>query len=160
MHACTHACMSACMHACMHACMYVSFPLRCVTLQHTNKGCAIYHVHIRHAMDTCVCVQCAVMGPPKSMLRRGRVPDIRKVGRCGWKPSSNSNFSAPVVRAYPLVEIRQTAPCRILHHVDNTCHVCCCQSCDLGRVCTLIRMWEASPTIVQTRNNRAIYYDL
>ena len=32
---------------------------------------------------------------------------IRKGGRCGWEPSSSSNFSIRAFRAYPLHEIRQ-----------------------------------------------------
>ena len=32
----------------------------------------------------------------------------------GWEPSSNSNLSIRVVRAYPLIETRQTAPCRAI----------------------------------------------
>ena len=36
----------------------------------------------------------------------------RKGGWYGWKPSSSSNFSIRVVRADPLIEIRQTVPCR------------------------------------------------
>ena len=39
---------------------------------------------------------------------------IRKGGGCGWKPSSSSNFSARAVRAHPLVEIKQTVPCRAI----------------------------------------------
>ena len=35
-------------------------------------------------------------------------PMLRKGGRYGWKPSSSSNFPIRVVRAYPLIEIRQT----------------------------------------------------
>ena len=32
----------------------------------------------------------------------------------GWKPSSNSNFSIRAFRACPLIEIRQTVPCRAI----------------------------------------------
>ena len=32
----------------------------------------------------------------------------------GWKPSSNSKFSIRAFRAYPLIEFRQTAPCRAI----------------------------------------------
>ena len=34
-----------------------------------------------------------------------------KGGWYGWKPSSSSNFSIRVFRAYPLIQIRQTVPC-------------------------------------------------
>ena len=32
----------------------------------------------------------------------------------GWKPSSSSNLSIRAFRVYPLVEIRQTVPCRAI----------------------------------------------
>ena len=35
-------------------------------------------------------------------------------GWYGWKPSSSSNFSVRAFRAYPLIEIRQTVPCRAI----------------------------------------------
>ena len=38
----------------------------------------------------------------------------RKEGWHGWKPSSSSNFSIRAFRAYPLIEIRQTVPCRAI----------------------------------------------
>ena len=38
----------------------------------------------------------------------------RKGAGCGWKPSSSSNISIRAFRAYPLVEIRQTVPCRAI----------------------------------------------
>ena len=38
----------------------------------------------------------------------------RKGGWYGWKPSSSSNFSIRAFRAYPLVETRQTVPCRAI----------------------------------------------
>ena len=38
----------------------------------------------------------------------------RKGGWYGWKPSSSWNFSIRVFRARPLIEIRQTAPCRAI----------------------------------------------
>ena len=45
-------------------------------------------------------------------------------GWCGWKSSSSSNFSIRVVRAYPLIAIWQTAPCRAIRgngiSVDST----------------------------------------
>ena len=39
---------------------------------------------------------------------------IRKGEQHGWKPSSNSDFSIRAFRAYLLVEIRQTVPCRAI----------------------------------------------
>ena len=35
-------------------------------------------------------------------------------GWYGWKPSSSSNLSIRNFRAYPLIEIRQTVPCRAI----------------------------------------------
>ena len=42
------------------------------------------------------------------------LPSIQKGGCYGWKPSSSSICSILVVRAYPLIEFRQTAPCRAI----------------------------------------------
>ena len=41
-------------------------------------------------------------------------PGTRKRGWYGWKPSSSSNLSIRVFRAYPLIESSQTAPCRAI----------------------------------------------
>ena len=43
----------------------------------------------------------------------------RKGGWLGWKPSSSSNSSIRVVRAYPLIEIRQAVPCRAIRGNSN-----------------------------------------
>ena len=48
---------------------------------------------------------------PRTARARTR---IRKGGWCGWKPSSSSDLSIRVVRAYPLFEVRQTVPCRAI----------------------------------------------
>ena len=39
---------------------------------------------------------------------------LQKGGWYGWKPASSSRLSIRVVRAYPLIEIRQAAPCRAI----------------------------------------------
>ena len=52
-------------------------------------------------------------GPPSGGLTRVR-RCVRKWGGYGWKPSSSSNFSIRVFRAYPPVETRQTVPCRAI----------------------------------------------
>ena len=41
----------------------------------------------------------------------------RKGAWYGWNPSSSSNFSIRVVRAYPLLKIRQTVPCRAIRGI-------------------------------------------
>ena len=44
---------------------------------------------------------------------------IRKGGWYSWKPSSNSDFSIIVFRTYPLIEIRQAAPCRAIQYLSQ-----------------------------------------
>ena len=39
---------------------------------------------------------------------------VWKRGWYGWIPSSNSNLAVRVLQAYPLIETRQTAPCRAI----------------------------------------------
>ena len=52
--------------------------------------------------------------------RHGSAPSsVRKGGCCGWEPSSSSNFSIRVFRAYPLIEIRQAVPCRAIRGNSN-----------------------------------------
>ena len=43
-----------------------------------------------------------------------RVAKYSEGGRHGWKPSSSLNLSIRVFRAYPLIDIRQTVPCRAI----------------------------------------------
>ena len=73
-------------------------------------------------------------------------------GWCGWKPSSSSNCSHRVFRAYPLIEIRQTVPCRAIRGksisvnstlpplVNREGHAACIQ----GRGATTIRVEAAA----------------
>ena len=44
-------------------------------------------------------------------FRGGR---LRKGGRCGWEPSSSSNFSIRAFRGFSLIEVRQTVLCRAI----------------------------------------------
>ena len=69
---------------------------------------AFVHVTMR-ACDAIVC---------RMALRRCWQRLLSYLGRgddtYGWKPSSSSNVSIRVVLAYPLIEARQTAPCRAI----------------------------------------------
>ena len=62
------------------------------------------------AETKCQLFDCAV-----SHSHAGRNTSItRNGGWCDWKPSSSSNCSIRALRACPLIEIRQTAPCRAI----------------------------------------------
>ena len=54
----------------------------------------------------------------RARIRQGMHPSKRacfwKGGWYGWKPSSSSDLSIRAFRAYPLVEFRQTGPCRAI----------------------------------------------
>ena len=48
------------------------------------------------------------------MISGPSVRTVRKGGCYGWRPSSSSNCSILVVRAHPLIELRQIIPCRAI----------------------------------------------
>ena len=65
------------------------------------------------AKPGCRASGCTLPPPPRGHPRRQDIAS-RKGGRYGWKPSSRSSFSIRAFRAYILIEIRQTVPCRAI----------------------------------------------
>ena len=53
---------------------------------------------------------------------------ISERGWYGWKPSSSSNVSIWVVRACPLIETRQAAPCRAIRGSNISVNSTLCSS--------------------------------
>ena len=71
---------------------------------------------------------------------------FRKGGWYGWKPSSSSDFSIRAFRAYPLIETKQTVPCRAIRgtsiSVNSTLppSYSCCAKSGARTPCTQTRL--------------------
>ena len=80
----------------------------------------LFTVPIGYSNNACelawawACVRVAQLGdrPKKNGQGDRLIACTRKRGWYGWRTSSSSNFSIRAFRAYPLIEIRQTVPCR------------------------------------------------
>ena len=89
-----------CMYVCMY--VYIYIYIHCILYISLSLYLCVY-IYIYTRTSSC-----------RHHVYNSRHPDIRKGGWYGWKPSSSSNLSIRVFRAYPLIEIRQTGPRRAI----------------------------------------------